>query len=410
MKLSRINLVWLLEIYVFLNLYKPILGIVLAREILTALSIFISICLFGLYLTGDLLLARIQKKKFFSLLLLTLFGMHLLYSIIVLRAADVYPSLVSFFQIITPMLFLFVLDSLDKRNLDQLVRFVLKCLVPFIVFGFIEFLLPLDIRKQLYMGFSQIVTGEKKIDVAYYLGDTDYGGLRLGSLFFEPLTFAFVTTFLTIYLFSKKSKAWWGSFLTNILSLGKLPIATTIISMSSYLFKRMYLLYYLLIIAVISSVLVYFVSHAEEIAVENPSLGSHMLGLAYGLINAQEAPLIGHGFGTAGYVSLVYYKKINEEGPFKRDLTGLMNGNESAVGSIAYQTGYLLLFLFLFFFIRYFLRLVKKRQIMMASGVVGYIMSLFLSESVLSITVVSVLLILSQGLIHNNENKFAVNY
>jgi high-affinity Fe2+/Pb2+ permease len=86
-----------------------------------------------------------------------------------------------------------------------------------------------------------------------------------------------------------------------------------------------------------------------------------------------------------------------------------MNGNESAVGSIAYQTGYLLLILFLFFFIRYFIRLVKTRQIMMASGVVGYMLSLFLSESVLSITVVSVLLIFSQGLMLNNESKFAVN-
>ena len=87
-----------------------------------------------------------------------------------------------------------------------------------------------------------------------------------------------------------------------------------------------------------------------------------------------------------------------------------MNGNESAVGSISYQLGFIFLLLFLVFFIVYFIRLVKAKQIMMASGVIGFILSLFLSESVLSITVVSVLLIFSKSLLLESESQIRTDH
>src|SRR5690349_15801352 len=103
MHLLKLNPAWLIKIYLFLNLFKPILGIVLGREIITAFSIIISLFLFILFITADIFTARIKKHKVFTLLLLTIFAIHLLLSIIYLRTADAYPSLVSFFQITTPM-------------------------------------------------------------------------------------------------------------------------------------------------------------------------------------------------------------------------------------------------------------------------------------------------------------------
>jgi hypothetical protein len=409
-KFSRINPVWFLFIYIFLNLYKPLIGIIFGRESITAISIVISISLCLFYFLKDLTKYQIGKKKALSFLTLFLLTLHLLFSMVFIHGANFYPALVSYFQIVTPMIILFILESLEPHMVSQLSRFLVVSLIPFIVFAFIEILLPISLRIQLYMGFSRLVTGESQIDVAYYLGDTAYGGLRLGSLFFEPLTFAFVSTFLTIYLFSKKKKFAFPTLLTNVLSLGKLPIATTFIAIGAALFKRLYRLYYVFVFALIIIVLVYFIRNAEEIAIDSPSLGSHMVGLAYGLINTFEAPFMGHGFGTAGYLSFVYYKKMNEEGPFTKGIGGLMNGNESAVGSISYQLGYFFLLLFLLFFIVYFIRLVKARQHMMASGVIGFLLSLFLSESVLSITVVSVLLIFSKSLLLETENKIPTDH
>ncbi|PZR25745.1 MAG: hypothetical protein DI535_16930 [Citrobacter freundii] len=395
--------VLLLKIYLFLNLYKALVGVLIGREILTALSIVISIGLMAYFLTIDFLNGRIRKTKLVSFLTFGLFTFHLLYSILILRASDVYPSLVSYFQISMPMVLLFVLDSLDKGALDNIARFLVRCLVPFMIFGLIEFLLPIDFRKALYMEFSFIVRGERAIDVAYYLGDTDYQGLRLGSLFFEPLTFAFVSAFLTIFLFSKReSVKGIYSLVINILSLGKLPIATTLISLASKFFKSVYRLYYTFIFVAIITGVIYLARNAEKIAVENPSMGSHMVGLYFGLKNGLENPILGHGFGTAGYLSYLYYDSKKEEGPF-RGLNGKMNGNESAIGVITYQLGYVLLFLFMFFFISYFKRLIKGRQFLMASGIVGYMLSLFLSESVLSVTVVSVALIFSKSLMARSE-------
>ena len=410
MQLSKVNPVWFLKVYLFLNLYKPLIGLVSGREIITAFSIVISLALFFLFLAIDVASTRIRKKKLLSFCILLIFSIHLIYSMVVLRSADVYPSLVSFFQSSTPMLFLFVLESLDDEMIRNLTRYLLMCLWPFVIFGFIEFLLPIGLRTQIYMSYSRLVTGESNIDVAYYLGDTEYGGLRLGSLFFEPLTFAFVSTFLTIYLFSRKQKAGYVTLIVNILSLGKLPIATTLISLGSNILRRIYRWYYVFVTIIIALMLIYFMKNAEEIAVQNPSLGSHMLGLAYGLINSLESPLAGHGFGTAGYVSYVYYQKINKDGPFIEGFGGLMNGNESAVGSIAYQLGFILLLLFLSFFVVYFLRLVKAKQIMMASVVLGYLLSLFLSESVLSITVISVFLIFSKAQTIDSQNGYSSNH
>lgn len=403
LKYNRKIIIFILKLFLIINLYKAILGFFLGRSVLSALGIILLILVFLYFFFYDLAIGYLKKSKIFSLFFIFYFLFQLFVSLFYLSSADTYPILVSFFQLLNPILLFYVLESLDKKAILAICSSLSYYLFPFILFAFVEFLTPINIRKQMYLYISYFNTGEYSIDVAYYLGDTSYKGLRLGSIFFEPLTFAFVSCFYAIYLFETKKKLKYWVVVSNILSLGKLPIATTLMSISIKFFNKIRYFFILFILITTSSLIFYFAKNFEIIANNSPSMGSHFLGLVFGILNSLETPFLGHGFGTAGFSSLLYYEKIGNIGPFKNFNSVYLNGNESAVGIIAYQIGFTGLLLYLIFYFGYFNRLLKHKRNMMALVFIGFIFSLFLSESVLSLTVTSILLIFSKGILVENE-------
>jgi len=294
-------------------------------------------------------------------------------------------------QLLTPLLFVFVIKSLDTGIINDLARYLQRILIPVIAFAIIELMLPLSIRTSMYMFYSKLSTGDAQLDVAYYLGDSAFTGLRLGSLFFEPLTFGFVSSFLVVYKVAWKKKQIIIPFIANIFSLGKLPVFTTFFSIFSKIFGRISFLYYLLGCVVVAA---YFVVNGVSIIQNNPSMANHLIGLSSGIVNGLEKPFAGHGLGSAGYVSLLTYIQSDTTGPFYRE-TEFMNGNESGVGIMVYQFGFIITLLYLLFILFVFLDVYRNRSRIMAGCVLAYMIALFLSESVLGITVLSTLIIFS---------------
>lgn len=388
----KLKISTILKVYIFLNIYKALLGIIVPKAIITGLSLVLLLGVFFFILIKEL---RPSSKVgfidcFIYLLLLVLFG-HLFYSAFFGESTMFIATFSAFMQLTTPLVVIYIIRKLPVFITNNLASFLVKIISPMIVVGFIEFLLPIGLRTRIYTFYSLITSGSADLDVAYYLGDTSFGGLRLGSLFFEPLTFGFVSSFYVVFLVSKHYKRWFFPLFVNLMTLGKLPVFSTIISFGSKFLRPLSLFYYITAGLV---VLAYFVINAQNILLNNPSMANHIIGLAAGIGNGLEKPLLGHGLGTSGYLIYMIYAKADVIGPFYRE-TEFMNGNESGVGVLFYQLGAILTCMYVFFIIRIFFEVHKKHSRIMAGCVFAYLISLFLSESILGVTVVSTLFIFS---------------
>lgn len=388
----KVKISLLFKLYIFLNIYKPILGLFTGKSLITAFSLLILIFIFAYSL-----LRRYSSKYSVSylnayiILLIFVLFFHFFYSLLFGEATIMVTVFSSLMQLLTPLLFVFIIRTLDTTIINDLASYLQRILVPVIIFALIELMLPLSIRTAMYMFYSKLSTGDAQLDVAYYLGDSAFTGLRLGSLFFEPLTFGFVSSFLVIYKITWKKKQVFLSFITNIFSLGKLPVFTTFFALLSKFFGKLSIFYYFLGCLVVAG---YFIINGVSIIQNNPSMANHLIGLSSGIVNGLEKPLAGHGLGSAGYVALLTYIQSNTTGPFYRD-TEFMNGNESGVGIMLYQLGFIISVLYLLFIFFVFLDVYKDRSRIMAGCVLSYLIALFLSESVLGITVLSTLIIFS---------------
>jgi|GEM_PF-5025058 len=391
----------LLKIFLFINVYKAIVGIFTGKGILTGISLLIVLLVFfdKIY---SLSKNKMDKLSWFTVFLFCMLTLHLIYSIIFGESTLLIATISAYFQLITPLMLLFIVKNISESILNEIVDFLVKILWPMIIFAIIEFLTPVDIRMKLLSYHSVLTGGDGSIDVAYYLGDTQYNGLRLGSLFFEPLTFAFVSCFMFVSLFSSRKKKFLYPMITNFLALGKLPLFTGIISLFNKIINtRLSKIYYFFSVFFVG---IYFAINAVNILQTSPSMANHLLGLGLGFFSALEKPILGHGLGTGGFVSISIYHENGITGPFYNESPSF-NGNESTVGIMLYQLGFIITFLYLILIISLFNDIHDKKSKVKAGLVIGYLVSSFLSESVLGITVVSVMLFFLYGNNIYNEKK-----
>jgi hypothetical protein len=301
-------------------------------------------------------------------------------------------GLVAFVQLSIPLVLIFIFNNVKSNVLRKLINLTKKICFLFIVVGFVEFCVPKEIMTNILVHTNYLINGNREIPVSYYLGDFNINKYRLGSLFFEPLTFAFISGAYFILLLKNFDNHRFKTYLTgfiHIVTLGKMSIIITCISYVSKLIRR-YSLLFVVTIYVIISILVLTINtqHLKK----SPSMGNHIIGLRNGIENTKNKPILGHGIGSAGYN--VFILAQNETiTPFSVDKSNpfyaLNNGNESAVGIITYQTGfiYTICYLALLFYIS--LQLFYAKQYLVFGLISGYILSLFLLESSLSIIITS---------------------
>lgn len=125
------------------------------------------------------------------------------------------------------------------------------------------------------------------------------------------------------------------------------------------------------------------------------SIGNHLIGLYYGTLAGYEKILFGNGIGTAGYNVYLEALRRNEVGPFESldDFSVLKNGNESALGIIFYQFGFLNALVAL---VPILLLPVRNALKIRDHTSVGYFFSLCvvsaLTESILSVVIMTMIL------------------
>lgn len=225
---------------------------------------------------------------------------------------------------------------------------------------------------------------------------------RLGSIFFEPITFGMVSSIILCNeIFGKKEKKsylYLFALAINIILSGAKSAMLFLVIV--YYFNKMSYWRAILATLMTISIILYAASpmsaiEAVELTYGVESITNHILGLIFGILNSLDSPVYGHGIGTAGYLVYLASKQGGNYDPFRNEykiFSPLENGNESGVGVLFYENGFILCSV-LVAAVFYYARIWHKKGNRLGSGMLAsYFSFALLSESSLSASILVVLI------------------
>ena len=173
------------------------------------------------------------------------------------------------------------------------------------------------------------------------------GGLRLGSIYGSPLTFAYSCIFLLTYYVCRGGQL--SVYITAIMAV-LTQVKTAMVGQAIVIMSRWIRLYYKLVylsVALMALSVALLFNPYDLLDIKQSSsfksTSNHLVGLSSGIRAAFDNPLIGKGLGQSGYVVYLESKNLAIN-PFL-DKSEFLNGNESVIGVVAYQMGLIALFL-----------------------------------------------------------------
>lgn len=327
----------------------------------------------------------------------------------------IHPTLVMFgsLRLILPLMILIILLGLSPRGINAVYSFMNKCFAWFIGISIIEFVLPVDFRLSVAKFFLSSKLGFDGGMAMYVF--REFGGeiARLGSILFEPITFSVISALFCLNMLKsgERSRAFVG-IVMNFLTFGKSGIMILWISISSLLLRRFFVPLAFVFLVIGSYVfmnsygdmLISFLMSNHTFNDVAPmiqrfsTVGNHMIGLMMGLARAIEFPFLGHGVGTAGFVIATEADKLGIIGPT------IFEGNESTIGALAFQLGYVFLVLYMSIYVVFAYKFWDRRDYYMFGMFVGFIAFCFMSESAFSQVVVGDMLLVAVYWLRNSQN------
>ncbi len=368
-----------LKLLIGIMIFKNLLAVLIPKEIFAGL---IFLLIFSLYFIS-------YKKYCFAPVLEILLFLFIAFSSI---SSFIFPFngwrisyyLVSVLQILVLLFSIRIVSKLSSNQLNKIEPYLKKILFSTIILGFIEFFIPNQIKYLLLSYYNLYVVGNFSIPVAYYLGDSDISVLRIGSIFFEPLTFSFISGLFFLYLFERKEH--WSiiifALIVHLMTMGKLPIFCTMLSILFFVLRRFS---YSMVVLVPIFVFLFFIFVFNDRSESMPSMANHVNGLFYGLIGASNSPILGNGIGTAGFLIAIASANIYPN-PFAGN-NPIFNGNESAVGILSFQYGIVFIIFFILVIFLSILRNIKIKNYLFAGYTLGVLIAFFLTESILGVVV-----------------------
>lgn len=402
---------YLLFIFAIFVYFKSILLLLLPNIFINAI-IFLALFTLIFSLTYN---NQIRLTSMNLLILTNMFFLSLLipYSLII---QEIHLKLVfyAYLRILFVLLVFLIAWNIKAKTLYLFMLKLKKIIFIYIVFGMVEVFIPVSIKTSIISWFVLSKSGMEETSLnMYYFKEFGMETMRLGSVAFEPITFGMISALgIYILLKEKSSKAKLFLYLiVNFLTFAKSGIVTTIMLYLSKLFKKYFLPLIILFITMLFIIFVYlFGSIVIELIQSDKSyeyirvfivnfatVGNHIIGLVMGLVSAVEAPLLGHGLGTAGFVISNEAIKLGLEGPT------ILNGNESTIGTLAYQIGYTGLVLLLMIFYKFFDLFRKMKDFISLGIIVGFFIFMLLSESSFAMAIIT-LFIFSIAYVYRIKN------
>ena len=383
-------MIWLIFVYcVAINLLK---GIVNSQVVNICFILLILTVLLPIPILSSMFLKQ-SKIQFVAMLNTCLIFILYLYSLLYLKVN--FTSATAFTaQFVLFWLVLFLLTEninkyLSNDQVLSLLRSVYKLSYFVILLSLIERFVPLSYLVKIVnmMSDSKQLTGSVGASVlpsSYMFAEASFPIQRAGSIFLEPLTFSLFAGLITVsyydflYFAGPLDRRKEAKYKFVYISLTVLCfVKSGVILMSSLLAKHKFFL-----ILFGFSVLVLFAVNINSI--ENlESILVHVNGLINGLASGFEKPFLGHGAGTAGFLS---YNILSNQGELYNyfDSSNMSrNGNESLIGIISYQYGYVYLTFYLLSFVYLSYQTRKNLKYFPSLVIIVLVVSLF-TESVLS--------------------------
>lgn len=296
---------------------------------------------------------------------------------------SVYTKLICFRQIMTPIILIMYGRTflLDKNELNDYMKFVVKIGVFIVAFGIVEEFIvgdclwtSLNIEKYMAMkGFSLWVYGNH-LPGNFYSADlvSSYGMLRrMVSIMAEPLlTGLYLALCIVVLLYQdifKNLKCRIACLIVLtagvILTLSKGAILTIVIAYVCKIWKKN---------KAVASICMLIGCVAIVYMIENNklyTLSQHMNGLASSFVS-----VAGSGLGTAGNYAKLYGKVRSNVG-------------ESYLGALLVQTGVVGLVAFLNVFLFYSKKIIYRNKNAIAQSIVAYIIAVVLEALVAESTI-----------------------
>ena len=351
--------------------------------------IVIGIVLIALY---DI--SKVKKAWAINVLILILLIKFLLERIYTTEISLNY-ALISFIPKLALLLILLLLYCLPYNCIVNGYSFLRKIMLLSLVCATFEMMIPDDIFLNLVLAVQK---GKNPLvgNVDAY-SDTIFGikRMRIGSFYFEPITFGMISAFVLFREYFSKNKNYFyvcAAFLCVILSGAKSALMFILIGtffVAASFGKSLFVSIFLLLAVVYNSSPLSVLSNGE-LTPGIESITNHILGLFFGVFNSLKEPIVGFGYGTAGY--LVFLKSLDNFGydPFKNDylvFAPLENGNESAIGVLFYEFGFALSVLVLVYTLIFAKKNHHNSNKAKSGMIVGYVLFAMLSESALSIAI-----------------------
>ncbi len=326
-------------------------------------------------------LGKVSREIALSICLILVLFVGLLRSIAVgIPAKFVF---ISFMQMSMFYFWVVVFETLSVKYVKAAMRCVSALVFFALVFAAVEFLTPAAFRVGVLGGlFPEGIPG------AYY--SRELGFLRLGSFFLSPLTFAYACVLLICWLGA--GRVFKFSQVMAVLSFVKTGylgvVAVSAAKRVPALLKLLFLIAVFLIFFV-----PFFYSGHDILLLPNDALlkstSNHFVGLVSGVSSAYENVIFGNGLGTAGYVIyLETLRYFDSPSPFS-DVSPFLNGNESTVGVVGYQLGFMFLMAHVYFLVRYFNRFNQAGNVSGVAFVFFLLIFQIMSESSLTIFISS---------------------
>lgn len=381
-----------LLILLFILIYKKLLGIFigeLAIQLVFLLCFLIATLFFSTKLLNRKIIANTDNLIVFFLLfwLCFLFVISLFTRPPRVEVANVF---ISFRQIFVPLIL--VLIVLNTQISKCFLKGVILFSIPVLLFSILEWLLPTSVIKTTYNSVMPIGAEPFEQSAYFFWEFGSHPIRRIGSLFFEPLTYAIFTAYIIVTLIVlRRPKVYIGVYL--LMGLASL-VKSFYIFISVLIFSnnriRSTIVIFSFFICALGIVLYSFGLSEEQLKEEFFTIGNHFYGLVSGLVNGVHVPLLGHGLGTANYLNVL--QNIQNGNEFSIEIVNAYfndpyagNGNESGLGVMLYQFGVVFSFFWGLLYFVIILKLLKARLFVLSSMFLSYIIVFTLSESVYAV-------------------------
>lgn len=299
-------------------------------------------------------------------------------------------KITTFRQFFIPLLLILLVINIEITS--SFIRKVFYFSIPILIFAVAEiFFLKDFVEKVFYMAMSdQAASFETS---AYFFWEFGHPIRRVGSLFFEPLMYGIFCAFLFVSLTLVKAH-WFNRVVVFFLGAVALVKSFYIFMIFAFFVKSKIRFYGAVsTVFLIPLVMVVFSlsMDQEEMLKVFLTLGNHIHGLVSGILNGFTFPFLGHGLGTSGFLNEIQNLK---DGGSKIEMLNsyfhdpyLGNGNESGLGIMVYQFGYVFTALFIYMQLHVMFKLTRARQYLVSSVFLGSFVLFLFSESFYTILV-----------------------